>query len=85
MNHAQQEVKDINIKLHGHDGRLGELYSTIAKLESEKKETEVKLASVASLLHHVRSSSNSRSRPPTPTRVSRYEIYFNFSKIEKLS
>ena len=70
LNHAQQEVKEINVKLHGYDGRLGELYATIAKLESEKKEVEMKLSSVASLLHHVRSSSNSRSRPPTPTRSS---------------
>ena len=67
LNFAQQQIKDLNMQINGKDGRLGELYTTIAKLEGNKADLETKINNVASLLHHVRSSSNSRSRPSTPT------------------
>jgi rootletin len=75
LSNANKDVKDLNIKLTGQDGRMGELYTTIVRLESSKKEVESRLSSVATLIHHVRSSSsNSRSRPTTPTRTSRQTV-----------
>ena len=72
LSFAQQQIKDMNVQLNGKDGRLGELFNTIAKLEGAKKDLESKINHVASLLHHVRSSSNSRSsRPSTPTKPRR--------------
>ena len=67
LNFAQQQIKDLTMQINGKDGRLGELYTTIAKLEGNKADLETKINNVASLLHHVRSSSNTRSRPSTPT------------------
>ena len=63
---SQQQVKDLNLQVQGKDGQLGELFTTIARLEASKKELQAKINNVATLLHHVRS--NSRSRPATPTR-----------------
>ena len=65
---SQQQVKDLNCQVQGKDGQLGELFTTIARLEASKKELQVKINNVATLLHHVRSNSSSRSRPATPTR-----------------
>ena len=74
LSNSQQEVKDLHVKLNGQDGRMGELFTTMARLEGSKKDLESQISNVASLLHHVRSSSShstSRSRPSTPTRPSR--------------
>ena len=50
---------------------MGELFKTVAQLEGSKKDLESQISNIASLLHHLRSSSThstSRSRPSTPTR-----------------
>lgn len=66
LNNAQQEIKDLHVRLTGQDGRTGELFATMARLEGAKQDLETKIASVASLLRQVRSTSNSRSRPSSP-------------------
>ena len=75
LTNSQQEAKDLHVKLNGQEGRMGELFTTMARLEGGKKDLEAHISNVASLLHHVRSSSAhsaSRSRPSTPpTRSSR--------------
>jgi chromosome segregation ATPase len=74
LSNSQQEVKDLKFQLTGQDGKMGEFFATIARLEAAKSDLESKILNVASLLHHVRSSTStsnrSRSRPSTPNRSS---------------
>ena len=72
LSHAQQESKDLQVRLTGQEGRMSELFTTMARVEGSKKDLEAKISNVASLIHHVRSSSaHARSRPSTPTRTPR--------------
>ena len=49
-----QEIKALNINLTGYEGRFNELHSTVARLETSKKEVEAKLATVCGLLQQFR-------------------------------
>ena len=67
---------------------MGEVFSTMARLEGAKKDLETQISNVASLLHHVRSSSahsTSRSRPSTPNRSSRASNNHRASSFQETS
>ena len=88
MSNSQQETTDLHIQLNGQEGRMGEVFSTMARLEGAKKDLETQISNVASLLHHVRSSSahsTSRSRPSTPNRSSRASNNHRASSFQETS
>ena len=88
LSNSQQETTDLHIQLNGQEGRMGEVFSTMARLEGAKKDLETQISNVASLLHHVRSSSahsTSRSRPSTPNRSSRASNNHRASSFQETS
>lgn len=54
LSDAQQEIKALKVSLNGSEGRIGEMHSTIVRLETAKKDVESKLASVCGLLQQFR-------------------------------
>lgn len=46
--------KALKINLNGSDGRIGEMHSTIVRLETAKKDVESKLSTVVGLLQQFR-------------------------------
>ena len=88
LSNSQQETTDLHVQLNGQEGRMGEVFSTMARLEGAKKDLETQISNVASLLHHVRSSSahsTSRSRPSTPNRSSRASNNHRASSFQETS
>ena len=51
---SQQEVKDLNVRMTGYEGKINELKANVSKMELVKKDLEGKLSTVCSLLREVR-------------------------------